>query len=163
MSWFSRVRRMLQRDRLEKDLDEELRSHLDMRAADNMAAGMTPEEAGRDARRRFGNVTALKEDTRAMDIIGWLDTAARDVQYAVRLLRKSPGFTLASVLTLTLGVIGTTLVFTAIVRSHCELWQFATPRAWWSSNGSSAKGARARHSPRRSSAISASIIGVSRE
>jgi len=113
MSWFSRLRRMLQGDRLEKDLDEELRSHLDMRAADNVAAGMTPEEAGRDARRRFGNVTELKEDTRAMDIIGWLDTAARDVQYAVRLLRKSPGFTLASVLTLTLGVIGTTLVFTA--------------------------------------------------
>ena len=113
MSWFSRLRRMLQRDRLEKDLDEELRSHLDMRAADNLAAGMTSEEAGCDARRRFGNVTALKEDTRAMDIIGWLDTAARDVQYAVRLLRKSPGFTLASVLTLTMGVIGTTLVFTA--------------------------------------------------
>ena len=113
MPWFSRLRRMLQGDRLEKDLDEELRSHLDMRAADNVAAGMTPEEAGRDARRRFGNVTELKEDTRAMDIIGWLDTAARDVQYAVRLLRKSPGFTLASVLTLTLGVIGTTLVFTA--------------------------------------------------
>jgi predicted permease len=113
MSWFSRLRRMLQGDRLEKDLDEELRSHLDMRAADNVAAGMTPEEAGCDARRRFGNVTELKEDTRAMDIIGWLDTAARDVQYAVRLLRKSPGFTLASVLTLTLGVIGTTLVFTA--------------------------------------------------
>jgi len=113
MPWFSRLRRMLQGDRLEKDLDEELRSHLDMRAADNVAAGMTPEEAGRDARSEVGNVTELKEDTRAMDIIGWLDTAARDVQYAVRLLRKSPGFTLASVLTLTLGVIGTTLVFTA--------------------------------------------------
>ena len=113
MSWFSRLRRLLQRDRLEKDLDEEFRSHLEMLAADNLAAGMTPEQAGRDARRRFGNVTALKEDTRALDIIGWLDTAARDVQYAVRLLRKSPAFTLASVLTLALGVIGTTLVFTA--------------------------------------------------
>ena len=60
MLWFSHLRRMLQRDRLEKDLDEELRLHLDMRAADNMTAGMTPEEAGRDARRRLENVTALK-------------------------------------------------------------------------------------------------------
>jgi putative ABC transport system permease protein len=113
MSWFSRLRRMLQRDRLEKDLDEEFRLHLEMLAADNMAAGMTPEEAVRDARRRFGNVTALKEDTRATDIIGWLDTAVGDVRFAARLLRKSAGFTLTSVLTLTVGVIGTTLVFTA--------------------------------------------------
>lgn len=113
MSWFSRLRGMLHRDRLQADLDEELQSHIEMRATDNMAAGMTPEEACYAARRRFGNVSLLKEDTRAMDVIGWLETAARDVQYAVRILRKSPGFTAASVLTLSLGIIGTTLVLTA--------------------------------------------------
>jgi predicted permease len=112
MSWFSRLRGMLRRDRLGKDLDEELRSHIEMRAMDNMASGMTPEEAGYAARRRFGNVSLLKEDTRAVDIIGWLDTAARDIDYSVRLLRRSPAFTAASVLTLSLGIIGSTLVFT---------------------------------------------------
>ena len=63
MSWFSRLRTMLQRDRLEADVDEELQSHIEMRARDNMAAGMTPEEACYAARRRFGNVSLLKEDT----------------------------------------------------------------------------------------------------
>jgi putative ABC transport system permease protein len=78
MSWLSRLRGMLQQARLGKDLDDELRSHIEMRATDNTAAGMTPEEAGYDARRRFGNVSLLKEDTRAIDVMGWLDTTVRD-------------------------------------------------------------------------------------
>ncbi len=112
MSWVSRLRGMLNRDRLGEELDEELRSHIEMRAADNLTAGMTPEQARYDAQKRFGNVTLLKQDTLAMDILGWLDTAARDVRYAFRLLRKNRGFTAVSVLTLALGVIGTALVLT---------------------------------------------------
>ena len=62
MSWLKRVKGMLHVGRLERELDEELRAHIEMRAQDNMAKGMTPEEARYDAQRRFGNSTMMKDD-----------------------------------------------------------------------------------------------------
>ena len=116
MSLFSRISSVFRSQKLDRELDDELRSHLEMRAADNMKAGMSAEEARLAARRSFGNPALVKESTRAQRIVLWLESVLQDARFGFRMLRRTPSFTLVAILTMILSIGATTAIF-ALVES----------------------------------------------
>jgi macrolide transport system ATP-binding/permease protein len=111
MSW---LQRLLARERMEIDLDKELRFHFEAQVADKVRSGIPESEARRLTRLEFGGMEQIKENCRERRGTLWLESIVQDVRYGLRQLRKSPGFTLTAVITVALGIGATTAIFTLV-------------------------------------------------
>jgi predicted permease len=110
MNWF-------QRRKAERELDEEIREHIEIETRENIERGMPADRARYAAMRKFGNTTRVKEQVHDMRMGVFFETVAQDALYAIRMLRRSPGFTMIAVASLALGIAVNSAIFTAICAS----------------------------------------------
>jgi predicted permease len=114
MDWIKRIGSIIHRQQSERDLDDELQLHVELKTQENIDAGMSPEEARCAALRAFGGVEQKKEQCRDADRFRWIEDLVQDARFGLRQLRRNPGFTAVAIITLALGIGANATIFSFI-------------------------------------------------